>query len=130
MEESEMIKKQLEQALSECARLREENARLRMLLNIQPDESVYSPDHDLSISQSTTPKQSAFNSDLSPEAKVNLFRGLFRGRDDVYALRWESRNGRSGYSPACNREWEQNDDGSYKLKKDIRNKEYFPSLMK
>lgn len=125
MEQSERIKKQLEQALSECTRLREENARLRMLLNIQPDESVNSPDHDLSL-QSTLPKQSASNNDLSPEAKIKLFRGLFRGRDDVYALRWENRNGRSGYSPACTREWIQNDDGSYKLEKDTRNREYFP----
>ena len=34
-----------------------------------------------------------------PAAKVALFRSLFRGREDVYALRWE-RNGRSGYAPA------------------------------
>ncbi|WP_407919190.1 TOTE conflict system archaeo-eukaryotic primase domain-containing protein [Deferrisoma camini] len=34
---------------------------------------------------------------LSPAAeKVALFRSLFRGRDDVYALRWESKKGRSG----------------------------------
>src|SRR3989442_6207214 len=30
---------------------------------------------------------------------------LFRGRDDVYAARWEGRNGRTGYSPAGIREW-------------------------
>jgi hypothetical protein len=127
MEADEKIKKHLEQALSECDRLREENARLRKLLNIQPDETVNSPDHDdLSHTQATLTKQSATYSDLSPEIKVKLYRSLFRGRDDVYAIRWESRNGRSGYSPACIREWEQNDDGSYKLKKDIRNREYLP----
>lgn len=27
------------------------------------------------------------------------------GRDDIYALRWESRDGRSGYTPACAHEW-------------------------
>jgi hypothetical protein len=37
---------------------------------------------------------------------VALFRRLFRGRDDVYALRWQSNsNGRSGYAPACANEW-------------------------
>jgi hypothetical protein len=37
---------------------------------------------------------------------VALFRHLFRGRDDVYALRWQSNsNGRSGYAPACANEW-------------------------
>lgn len=41
-----------------------------------------------------------------PEAKIALFRGLFRGRDDVYARRFENlRTGKSGYSPACGNEW-------------------------
>jgi len=36
-----------------------------------------------------------------------LIRRLFRGREDVYALRWESiKTGRSGYQPACRNEWE------------------------
>lgn len=35
-----------------------------------------------------------------------LFRRLFRGRDDVYALRWQSSSGRSGYAPACANEWQ------------------------
>jgi len=38
----------------------------------------------------------------SPEAKIALFRWLFRGRDDVYPRRFESRgSGKSGYAPAC-----------------------------
>ena len=41
-----------------------------------------------------------------PEAKIALFRSLFRGRDDVYARRFESRkSGKSGYSPVCAHEW-------------------------
>ena len=43
-----------------------------------------------------------------PEAKIELFRSLFRGREDVYARRFESRKaGKSGYSPACANEWVQ-----------------------
>jgi len=42
----------------------------------------------------------------SAEAKVALFRALFRGRDDVYPRRFESRKtGKSGYQPACANEW-------------------------
>lgn len=38
--------------------------------------------------------------------KIALFRSFFRGRDDVYALRFESsRTGKSGYQPACKNEW-------------------------
>jgi superfamily II DNA or RNA helicase/very-short-patch-repair endonuclease len=42
----------------------------------------------------------------SADAKIRLFRSLFRGRDDVYPRRFESRKtGRSGYAPACANEW-------------------------
>ena len=38
---------------------------------------------------------------------MRLFRSLFRGREDVFARRWESRRtGKSGYSPACANEWD------------------------
>lgn len=40
------------------------------------------------------------------EAKIRLFRSLFRGREDLYASRFESRKtGKSGYAPACANEW-------------------------
>ena len=42
---------------------------------------------------------------LTADRKVELFRSLFRGRDDVFAVRWESRKGRAGYSPQCANEW-------------------------
>ena len=42
----------------------------------------------------------------SVESKVHLFRGLFQGRDDVYARRFENRkSGKTGYAPACANEW-------------------------
>lgn len=43
----------------------------------------------------------------SPSAdKIALFRSLFKGREDVYARRWESvRSSKSGYQPACRNEW-------------------------
>ena len=41
-----------------------------------------------------------------PASKIALFRSLFRGREDVYPRRFESRKtGRSGYQPACANEW-------------------------
>jgi len=39
-------------------------------------------------------------------AKIRVFRSLFRGCEDVYARRFESRRtGKSGYAPACANEW-------------------------
>ncbi|MBN1770305.1 MAG: DEAD/DEAH box helicase [Deltaproteobacteria bacterium] len=37
--------------------------------------------------------------------RVALFRRLFRGREDVFPKRWESRKGTQGYSPVCDNEW-------------------------
>lgn len=53
---------------------------------------------------------------LSPEGKVALFRGLFQGRPDVFARRWESSRGKSGYAPACANEWVEGVCGKPKIK--------------
>ncbi len=38
--------------------------------------------------------------------KIRLLMSLFKGRDDVYARRWENKKkGMSGYSPSCLNEW-------------------------
>ncbi len=36
---------------------------------------------------------------MPAEDKIKLYRSLFRGREDIYARRWE-KSGKSGYSPA------------------------------
>lgn len=43
---------------------------------------------------------------LTVEERVELFRSLFRGREDVFARRWFSKkSGKSGYQPVCVNEW-------------------------
>jgi hypothetical protein len=123
MQDREDLSERLQEALAECARLREENARLKALLHPQPDQTAPAPETTLLASTNITPE--IISDNFTPEAKVTLFRSLFRGREDVYALRWESKNGRSGYSPACVREWEQNASGKFKLKNE-GSREYFP----
>ena len=45
---------------------------------------------------------------LSLQEKVDLFRSLFKGREDVFARRWFSRaSGKSGYQHVCKNEWSQ-----------------------
>ena len=42
----------------------------------------------------------------SPQEKIKLLRSLFKGRKDVYALRWQNaKTGKSGYSPVCSNKW-------------------------
>jgi len=56
--------------------------------------------------ESTIAARESAASRLSTQEKVSLFRRLFRGRQDVYPIRWESRTtDRSGYAPACANEW-------------------------
>ena len=88
----------------ELAALRAENARLTGLLVAHgiswrapvqaPTAADAAADADLDLSR------------LSTAEKVALFGRLFRGRTDVYPVRWESKtSGKSGYAPACANEW-------------------------
>jgi hypothetical protein len=44
--------------------------------------------------------------DTSQKEKIALFRSLFRGREDVFPRRFESKKtGKSGYQPVCRNEW-------------------------
>ena len=59
-----------------------------------------------SKNNSTTPL--AIKRHLSLEEKVDVFRNLFKGREDVFARRWYSRtSGKSGYQPVCRNEWDR-----------------------
>lgn len=43
----------------------------------------------------------------TPQEKINLFKSLFVGREDVFALRWfNAKSGKSGYSPVCENKWQ------------------------
>jgi len=85
--------------LDPLASLQAENARLIALLESHGIE--WRP------TQATVPvAREPESSRLSTDEKVALFRRLFRGRTDVYPVRWESKtSGKSGYAPACANEW-------------------------
>lgn len=102
----------------EIARLREENERLRReneALRREigvPAPLVEGPVSPPAAAPEPLPAPSAeplgsppplppTTSASPPPVKIALFRSLFRGRDDVYAYRWENeRTGRKGYAPA------------------------------
>jgi hypothetical protein len=118
MSESSAADTRLDDTLAECERLREENRGLRRRLGLPTGEIPVPPllaPNVISFASATT------NSKSGPEEKVKLFRSLFRGREDVYAVRWEGRNGKAGYSPAFQKTWSD----SFKGKPDEPT-EYFP----
>ena len=119
------LRQRLEKALSEITRLRAENARLKSVLesfSLRTAASLpsTSPKNDLPTREThlevppvvyesprdTTELKASSSRSLSSQEKIQIFRSLFRGREDVYAGRWESKSGNSGYSPACANEWD------------------------
>jgi superfamily II DNA or RNA helicase len=122
--EKEMTHK-LEKALQEIKQLRQENGQLRKKLGIEVSE----PKADYRQSALTSlgsnagveefhearrygryepvsGKPTRVGSNFSAEEKIKLFRTLFKGREDVYAVFWfNERTGKKGYSPACEDPW-------------------------
>lgn len=84
---------------AEVAQLRAENAALKALLAMH---GIATPPAIVAA----VPVILRDSSQLSPEAKVKLFRRLFRGREDIYPVRWISKTTeKPGYSPVCANEW-------------------------
>ncbi len=94
--------------VAENKSLREENETLKAKLGIpeiqhvDPDSKINSPS---GFAAPETDPHSELIKYADPSEKIRLFKSLFKGRDDVYAKRWENRNGRSGYTPVCLNEW-------------------------
>lgn len=74
-------------------KLQEENSHLKkMLLHVMGNGS----NHNKIITKYS-----------SLEEKMTLYTSLFKGRSDVFAERWTSSLGKSGYSPVCKFEWQK-----------------------
>jgi superfamily II DNA or RNA helicase len=87
---------------AELIQLRAENSMLKGLL---AKHGVTIPAH-MVVADSVAPAVRSIANQLSPDAKIKLFRRLFQGRNDVYPVRWESqKTGKTGYSPVCANEW-------------------------
>ena len=65
-----------EEALSRVKELEKENARLKRVLQ----------EHRIAVDEDVTAPKPVPKRRLSVEEKVELFRGLFKGREDVFAL--------------------------------------------
>ncbi len=82
----------------ENKRLLEENVQLRRQLGFTAtlNENIEIPvTHAVSVNKYSSSKE-----------KIEVFRSLFHGREDVFARRWQSTmSGKSGYQPVCENEW-------------------------
>lgn len=61
--------------------------------------------HALEVPSVVVPEQTKL-CNFTPDEKISLYMGYFRGRSDIFARLWvNNRTGKKGYSPACKNEW-------------------------
>ncbi|MFC5401426.1 TOTE conflict system archaeo-eukaryotic primase domain-containing protein [Cohnella soli] len=118
------IQQKYEAALMEIEALRREQEKLKReveslknqlasLSSIEPEGNRTSQKNEAPYDESIPPilaaeleEDSVVVHQLSKvEDKLALYRNYFRGREDVYPIRWSNKQGKSGYSPACGNEW-------------------------
>lgn len=104
MNESDPKLVDLQSVAAEMQRLRGENIRLRCLLQ-EYGLQIPAVQSTTGIPVTTNALPSAHIPVLKAEQRIALFRSLFHGRDDVYAVRWENADGRYGYMPKADRDW-------------------------
>jgi superfamily II DNA or RNA helicase len=104
MSDSVNLERQLQEALAQCEKLRVENTQLKAQLGKSADSLATEPVPSSSVFDQNP---SGVTSQSSSEAKMELFLSLFRGREELYAVRWESSKGKAGYAPACGNEWDR-----------------------
>ncbi len=100
--------------LDENNRLIKENCDLKIKLGQTKPElskniaSAIKTEKNLPDNKTTdTNRFSDVSSASNSLAKIYLFMSLFKGRDDVYAKRWENKRKESfGYSPDCLNLWQ------------------------
>jgi len=126
MNSDDVLRTELEKARAECERLREENTKLRLRVGEHDGKPASKPPVRAPQINRATHTPATVRTDSPPELKVSLFMNLFRGRDDVYAVRWEGKNGRTGYSPAGIREWDQAASARRGQKRTFRHSKLFP----
>jgi superfamily II DNA or RNA helicase len=112
----EVLLANYEALILENGLLKKENQRLKAQLGISEEQvQVFqeaTKDHSTSAFLTQyTESSSIFAPDqinqLTPMEKIKLYMSLFKGREDVYAKRWENdKKGTSGYAPFCLNEWQ------------------------
>ena len=106
MESDHDLRARLAAALAEGARLRSEVRRLERILNEHSIQFQESPCETATEHCLPTKADLQSNETISDgHAKIALFRSLVRGREDVYAERWRTKDGLWAYRPAGKKDW-------------------------
>jgi len=110
--EIERLRRELEEITAERDYLLRENNRLTQTSQVKeaPIQAITNELVKEAVPSVNTVKRSdsilSLNSESPLAEKIRLFRSLFHGREDVYAILWQNKTTlKSGYSPVCKNEW-------------------------
>lgn len=117
MQYEELYKKYIK-LLKENEKLKSENEKMKQLLKLYKKENSFDKNEEINVTKNLDineenikiveyKRKANINKNSTPEEKIKLFMSLFKGRKDVYAKRWENKEGKAGYSPVCINEWEK-----------------------
>jgi hypothetical protein len=97
------IESQIKTVEKELASLNKKKTQLEYKIEHLKDLQYSITEENLSYNQKA---KAGITSESPEDQKIALFRSLFRGREDVFPKRFESkRTGKSGYQPVCRNEW-------------------------
>jgi hypothetical protein len=103
LKNQEQIDAQIQSAEQELAILDEKRKALQARIEQLKGQKQSIADEQLPFDRLS---ESNVTNNSTQEQKIALFRSLFRGREDVYPRRFESkRTGKSGFQPVCRMEW-------------------------
>lgn len=107
MQDHDDLRAKLEAAIAQGQQLRDEVEQLKAIL---ARHSIPFPKPKTCGSASTrclpVPSEIAQIGTITDNpAKIALFRSLFRGREDIYAGRWRTKDGTWAYRPAGKKNW-------------------------
>ena len=109
--EIERLRRELKKITAERDYLLVENRRLTQTSQVKQTNRATTNElvKEVAPSINATKKSdsiSSLNSESPLAEKIRLFRSLFHGREDVYAILWQNKTTlKSGYSPVCKNEW-------------------------
>lgn len=86
-DEIKALNQRLKILTEECDRLRSENQELKKRFGLKSSNTTQS---EPLLRETIKPKNQKVHKNFSTQEKITIFKNLFKGRNDVYASRWDN----------------------------------------
>lgn len=86
-----------------------EEAEELLLVELKKIKQGMSVKNKEPLANNVADNREQLNKPMGMAELITLYRELFYGRQDVFAVRWDNeKDGKQGYSPKCKNEWDRN----------------------